>query len=114
MTLARRFVSQIFCAAAMAGALAFGSASSLSAQEVTLKMHQFLPATANAPKLVLDVWADRVEKDSGGRIKVDHYPSMQLGGRPPELVDQVVNGVADIHLDGGGLYPGTFSINRGV
>ena len=79
MTLARRFVSQIFCAAAMAGALAFGSASSLSAQEVTLKMHQFLPATANAPKLVLDVWADRVEKDSGGRIKVDHYPSMQLG-----------------------------------
>ena len=61
---------------------------------VTLKMHQFLPA--NASELVLDVWAEQVEKDSGGRIKIDHYPSMQLGGRPPELVDQVINGVADI------------------
>jgi C4-dicarboxylate-binding protein DctP len=47
---------------------------------VTLKLHQFLPAQANVPKLVLDVWADNVEAASDGRIKVDRYPSMQLGG----------------------------------
>ena len=71
-------------------------------------MHQFLPANANAPKLVLDVWAKRVEQDSGGRIQIDHYPSMQLGGRPPELVDQVVNGVADIIWTVVGYTPGRF------
>ena len=66
------------------------------AQEVTLKLHQFLPAQANVPKLILDVWADNVEESSGGRIKIDRFPSMQLGGKPPELMDQAIDGVADI------------------
>ncbi len=86
-------------------ALAYSSAY---AQEVTLKLHQFLPAQANVPKLVLDVWADNVEKDSAGRIKVDRFPSMQLGGKPPELMDQVVNGVADIVWTVVGYTPGRF------
>ena len=78
------------------------------AQEVTLKLHQFLPAQANVPKLVLDVWADNVEKDSGGRIKVERYPSMQLGGKPPELIDQAIDGVADIVWTVVGYTPGRF------
>ncbi|MDU8943123.1 TRAP transporter substrate-binding protein [Rhodophyticola sp. MJ-SS7] len=78
------------------------------AQEVTLKLHQFLPAQANVPKLVLDVWADNVEEASGGRIKVDRFPSMQLGGRPPELMDQAVDGVADIVWTVVGYTPGRF------
>lgn len=86
----------------------FSSIASASAQEVTLKMHQFLPANANVPKLILDVWADKVEKDSNGRIKIDRYASMQLGGRPPELMDQVINGVADIIWTVVGYTPGRF------
>ena len=78
------------------------------AQEVTLKLHHFLPPQANVPKLVLDVWADNVEKDSGGRIKVDRYPSMQLGGRPPELMDQAIDGVADVIWTVVGYTPGRF------
>lgn len=78
------------------------------AQEVTLKLHQFLPAQANVPKLVLDVWADNVEEASGGRIKVDRYPSMQLGGKPPELMDQAIDGVADIIWTVVGYTPGRF------
>ncbi|MGD9862672.1 MAG: TRAP transporter substrate-binding protein [Pseudodonghicola sp.] len=83
-------------------------ATSALAQEVTLKLHQFLPAQANVPKLVLDVWADNVEKDSGGRIKVDRYASMQLGGKPPELIDQVIDGVADVVWTVVGYTPGRF------
>ena len=60
-------------------ALAALSYTGAAAQEVTLKLHQFLPPQANVPKLVLDVWADKVEADSDGRIKVERYPSMQLG-----------------------------------
>ena len=81
--------------AASALALTLGAGSAM-AQEVTLKLHQFLPAQANVPKLVLDVWADAVEKDSGGKIKVERYASMQLGGKPPELMDQAIDGVADV------------------
>jgi TRAP-type C4-dicarboxylate transport system substrate-binding protein len=93
-----------------AGALALGalSATSAFAQEVTLKLHQFLPAQANVPRLVLDVWADNVEKDSGGRIKVERYPSMQLGGTPPELMDQAIDGVADVVWTVVGYTPGRF------
>ncbi|WP_295311053.1 TRAP transporter substrate-binding protein [Roseobacter sp.] len=92
-----------------AAALATGfGAAPLAAQEVTLTMHQFLPPQANVPKLVLDVWADNVEKDSGGRIKVDRYPSMQLGGSPPELMDQAIDGVADIVWTVVGYTPGRY------
>lgn len=86
---------------------ALGSAPAL-AQEVTLKLHQFLPAQASVPRLVLDVWADKVEADSGGRIKIERYPSMQLGGKPNELYDQVVDGVADIVWTVAGYTPGRF------
>ena len=53
--------------------LAALSATSAFAQEVTLRMHQFLPPQANVPKLVLDKWAADVMEQSDGRIKVEHY-----------------------------------------
>jgi len=98
-----------FVGGAAIAALATGfTATTALAQEVTLKLHQFLPPQANVPKLVLDVWADKVEKDSGGRIKVDRYPSMQLGGKPPELMDQAIDGVADIVWTVVGYTPGRY------
>ncbi|MFK5980668.1 MAG: TRAP transporter substrate-binding protein [Rhizobiaceae bacterium] len=81
---------------------------SSAAQEVTLKLHQFLPAQANVPKHILDVWADKIEKDSNDRIKIERYPSMQLGGKPPELMDQVLDGVVDIIWTVVGYTPGRF------
>lgn len=83
-------------------------ASGAMAQEVTLKLHQFLPAQANVPKLILDVWADKIEMASDGRIKVDRFPSMQLGGTPPELLDQAIDGVADVVWTVVGYTPGRF------
>ena len=104
----RRKMLGAFGAAALA-ALAGGSmATTAAAQEVVLKLHQFLPAQANVPKLVLDVWADNVERDSDGRIKVERYPSMQLGGKPPELMDQAIDGVADVVWTVVGYTPGRF------
>ena len=82
--------------AAGAAAIVALSATSAFAENVTLKLHQFLPAQANVPKLILDVWADKVEAASGGEITIDRFPSMQLGGKPPELMDQAIDGVADI------------------
>ncbi|WP_305971883.1 MULTISPECIES: TRAP transporter substrate-binding protein [unclassified Mameliella] len=82
--------------------------TSAMAQEVTLTLHQFLPAQANVPKQVLDVWADKVEADSNGRIQIERYPSMQLGGTPPELMDQAIDGIADIVWTVVGYTPGRY------
>ncbi|WP_171175086.1 TRAP transporter substrate-binding protein [Ruegeria sp. HKCCD8929] len=104
----RRTLLGVIGGAAVAALTTGFSAGSALAQEVTLKLHQFLPAQANVPKLVLDVWADNVEKDSDGRIKVERYPSMQLGGKPPELIDQAIDGVADVVWTVVGYTPGRF------
>ncbi|WIV51231.1 TRAP transporter substrate-binding protein [Marivivens sp. LCG002] len=98
-----------FLKTAMASAIALGiSATASFAQEVTLRLHQFLPAQANVPVQVLDVWADKVEADSNGRIKVERYAAMSLGGTPPELMDQAIDGVADIVWTVVGYTPGRF------
>ncbi len=91
-----------------ASVAALATASGAMAQEVTLTLHQFLPAQANVPKLILDVWADKVEADSDGRIKIERFPAMQLGGTPPELIDQAIDGVADIVWAVNGFTPGRF------
>ncbi|MDQ2090151.1 TRAP transporter substrate-binding protein [Marimonas arenosa] len=93
-------------AASSAMAVALGTAA--MAQEVTLKIHQFLPIQANVPKLIIEPWRKQVEEASGGKIKIDHYPSMQLGGKPPHLADQVKDGVADIVWTVLGYTPGRF------
>lgn len=78
------------------------------AQDVVLRMHYFLPADSFVPAAILEPWADRIEEESGGRIRVERYPSMALGGKPSDLVDQVVDGVADVVWTLPGYTPGRF------
>lgn len=70
--------------------------SSAQAAEVTLRLHHFLPAVSSAHAKVLEPWTRRIEARSGGRLRIDIFPSMQLGGTPPQLYDQARDGVADI------------------
>jgi len=100
-------IKKILAACLFSGALLSGSVAG-QAQEVTLRLHQFLPSQATIPKLFLKPWAEKVEKESGGRIKILQFPSMQLGGRPPALFDQVKDGVADIVWTLPGYTPGRF------
>ncbi|PIE07497.1 MAG: C4-dicarboxylate ABC transporter [Rhodobacterales bacterium] len=88
------------------GALTAGAG--FAEPEVTLKMHQFLPPQANVPKHILDVWADEVEDASDGRIEIERYHGMALGGKPPELMDQAIDGIADIVWTVNGYTPGRF------
>ncbi len=63
---------------------------------VTLKFHTFMSPQSNVWLTMHKPWMDKVEKESGGRIKFEAYPAMQLGGTPANLYDQVRDGVADI------------------
>lgn len=91
-----------------AAATGFVMSASAFAQEVTLKLHQMLPAQATIPSKAIEPWVQKVEAESGGRIKIQLYPSMQLGGKPPELVDQVRDGVVDFTWTVIGYTPGRF------
>ncbi|MEY4753274.1 MAG: hypothetical protein RJA44_949 [Pseudomonadota bacterium] len=66
------------------------------AETLTLKFSHFLPSTGNFQKHIAEPWCGAIEKDSGGRLKCQIYPSLQLGGTPAQIPDQVKNGVADI------------------
>ena len=91
------------------GALAALAMSTTAfAQEVTLRIHQFLPAQATMPAQAIEPWAQKVSEESDGRIKFELYPAMQLGGAPPELFDQAKDGVVDIIWTVLGYTPGRF------
>jgi TRAP-type transport system periplasmic protein len=82
---ARRFV----LAAVLAGA-----ALPVLAQE--LRLSTFVPAVHVIYREILMPWAEEVSKATGGQVKVTLYPSMQLGGKPPELFRQTADGVTDL------------------
>ena len=75
---------------------AFVRAARGAAPYVTLKLHHALSSVSCAHANFLVPWARNVEAQSGGRIRIDIFPSMQLGGQPAELFDQARDRVADI------------------
>lgn len=83
--------------AALAAAVPLILASAtVQAQEVTIKFSHFLASNSNFHKNVAEPWCAAIAKDSGGKLKCQLYPALQLGGTPSQLVDQVKNGVADV------------------
>ncbi|MEY4420934.1 MAG: hypothetical protein RLZZ498_1530, partial [Pseudomonadota bacterium] len=88
--------SRFFKVAAAAAFTAAALSQTASAQEVTLKVHHFLPASSFAQTLFIQPWCDRIAKESNNRMKCQIYPSMQLGGSPPQLFEQARDGVADV------------------
>jgi len=80
--------------AALAAAMALGAPA--LAQQVVLKVHHFLPSTSSAQVKLIQPWCDKINKESGDKLKCQIYPAMQLGGTPAQLFDQAKDGVADI------------------
>lgn len=92
-----------------AGALtAAALTASAQAADVTLTVHHFLSPKAPAHTQFIAPWAERIEAESKGRIKIEIFPAMALGGKPPELYRQVRDGAADIVWTLIGYTPGVF------
>ncbi|AUH32126.1 TRAP transporter substrate-binding protein [Paracoccus tegillarcae] len=93
---------------ALASAVAMFASGGAWAQEHVFKLHHFLGAGAPAQTQMLEPWARAVEENSGGQVKIEIYPSMTLGGRPPELINQARDGVVDLIWTVNGYTPGLF------
>ncbi|MFW2587874.1 TRAP transporter substrate-binding protein [Sagittula sp. SSi028] len=92
-------MTRFWMTAALAATL---SASSAYAQEVTLRFQHFVSPNSANPRYFIEPWAEKIETESDGRIKVEIYPFMQLGGSAPEQYDLIVDGI----IDGGWVIPG--------
>lgn len=87
---------------AVIGVMALGLTSGAAlSQEVTLRFQHFISPKGSVPNHFMVPWAEKIEKESDGRIKIEIYPAMQLGGKPPALFDQIRDGV----IDGGWAIP---------
>ncbi len=91
---------------------AFGTLTSTVAMaadpEVTLTIHHFLSPKSTTQVAMIEPWAQAIEKASDGRIAFEIFPSMSMGGKPPELYRQVRDGAADIVWTLIGYTPGVF------
>jgi TRAP-type C4-dicarboxylate transport system substrate-binding protein len=87
--------------AAIAAAFTLTATSTL-AQEVTLRFQHFVNPASSNPTYFMQPWADAIEEQSNGRIKVELYPFMQLGGSAPNQYDLIRDGA----IDGGWVIPG--------
>jgi len=93
---------------AFLAAIFAATSSAVFAQQVTLKIHHFLGPNAPQQRVLVEPWAKNVMEQSKGRIKVEIYPRMGLGGKPPDLINQVIEGKVDIVWTLPGYTPGKF------
>ena len=86
------------------------SAAVLAAPAIgtTLRFHTFVPAMSTAYSRLITPWMAKIEQESGGRLKFQAFPSMQMGGAPAQLYDQARDGVVDVVWSLAGYTPGRF------
>ena len=92
-----RIIGTLFAAAVLAAS---------GAQSETLRMQTFIPPVANPGKTFLTPWAEKIARESGGKLEIQPFWAMQLGGKAPQLLDQVRDGVIDIAWTLPGFTPG--------
>ncbi len=95
---------------ALAAAVAI-AAGGAQAETITLKLSHFVPPQHTFHKWVVG-WSERIEKESGGRLKFEIYPNGQLVGPPNRQLDAARNGIVDIAWVLHGVTPGRYPMTE--
>lgn len=80
--------------AAIGVALAFGSTAASAQTE--LRLHTFVPPGHIIYSQIIEPLADQIAAETNGELTLTPYPSMQLGGKAPELMRQAQQGTVDM------------------
>lgn len=86
-----------------------GLSGAATAQEINLRIANWLPATHPVQTLGIEPWAQSLSEASGGRIGVTIFPSQQLGAAPDHY-DMTRDGIADIGYVNPGYQAGRFPV----
>ena len=98
-------------ACALAAAVAFGVGSAQAAEPIVLKLSHFVPPVHAFHKWVVK-WTQKIEQESGGRLKFEIYPNGQLVGPPNRQFDAARNGITDIAFCLHGVTPGRYPMTE--
>ena len=82
------------------------------AETMTLRVHTFNSPKSIAVSEFLEPWAAEIGRQSEGRVAVQVFPAMQLGGRPADLYGQARDGVVDAVWTLPGYSPGRFPLTE--
>ena len=82
--------------------------------QLVLKVHSFSGPQAPDQAKHLFPWSEKINKLAGGKMKIEVYTNMQLGGKPADLPQQLEDGVVDIILHVPGFSPGRFPALEGT
>lgn len=91
------------------GAGAPGGGMAVADEAVVLRVHHFMSAKTTLHEEWLLPLGERLARASGGRLRLEVFHSMALGGRPGDLFDQAVDGAVDVALTLPGYTPGRFN-----
>ncbi len=111
MNAIRRFAARA-ALASFAAALAGLAPNGADAERITLRLHNFNSPKAIANRLFMRPWAEEIERKTGGRVRVQVFPAMQLGGKPSDLYGQARDGAVDIAWTVPGYSPGRFPLTE--
>jgi TRAP-type C4-dicarboxylate transport system substrate-binding protein len=102
------FVKAVALAAVLLGSALAGGAQ---AQTIEIKLSHFVPPQHAFHKWVT-AWTEKIEKESGGRLKFTIYPNGQLVGPPQRQLDAARNGITDIAWVLHGVTPGRYPMTE--
>ena len=84
-------------AAAIGVAGTFGAIAPSTAEAQTeLRLHTFVPPGHIIVREIIEPLAADIAEQSGGDLTLTIYPSMQLGGKAPDLIRQAQDGTVDM------------------
>jgi len=98
-------------ACALAAAVVFAAGTARAAEPIVLKLSHFVPPQHAFHKWVVG-WTQKIEKESGGRLKFEIYPNGQLVGPPNRQFDAARNGITDIAFCLHGVTPGRYPMTE--
>jgi TRAP-type C4-dicarboxylate transport system substrate-binding protein len=103
-------MKNFFRAGAIAASIVFLTTAA-QAETITLKLSHFVPPVHAFHKWVVK-WTEKIEKESGGRLKFEIYPNGQLVGPPNRQFDAARNGITDIAWCLHGVTPGRYPMTE--
>lgn len=92
-------------------ALSIAAASMTAQAATTLRMAHFWPGASGINQEIFEAWAEAVEEESDGELRVEIFPSGTLA-KPDDIYEAAVNGIADIGITAQGYTAGRFPLSQ--